>query len=137
MAFNSREYEWADVTLIVGGVDAIGIRSVKWSRKTELEAVGGKGRDPHSIQRGNNTYEVEFGMLQSEFDRIEAAMNDDILSGSVDCEVSFGNPTNGDAIKTHRCLGVRFSEDTLEMKNGDKFSEIKVPGLALKIQKNV
>lgn len=135
MAFNSREYEWADVTVIVGGVDIIGIRAVKWTRKKELEPVYAKGRDPHSIQSGNNSYDIELEMLQSSFDELEAAANDDILSLNVDIEVSFGNP--GDAIKTHRALGVRFSEDVLDIKQGDKFAAISVPGMARKIQKNV
>ena len=137
MAFNSREYEWADVTLIIGGRDIRTIRGVKWSRKIEREAVYGKGREPIAIQSGNNAYEGEFAMLQSDFDAIEAASGDDILSASVDFEVTFGNPSNGDALKTHRGLGVRFTEDTLDMKQGDKFAEITVPWLATRIQKNV
>lgn len=137
MAFNSREYEWADVTLIVGGRDLMTIRGVKWSRKIEREAVYGKGREPIAIQSGNSSYEGEFTMLQSDFDGLEAAANDDILSLSVDCLVSFGNPADGDALKTHRIIGVRFTEDALDMKQGDKFAEITVPWLATKIHKNV
>lgn len=135
--FNSREYEWADVTVIIGGVDVITIRAVKWTRKTEREPVYGKGRDPLAIQTGNNTYEGEFSMLQSDFDAIEAAAGDDILSLNVDCQVSFGNPANGDAMKAHRVLGARFTEDSLDIKQGDKFAEITVPWIARKIQKNV
>lgn len=135
MAFNSREYEWADVNVIVGGVDIIGIRGVKWTRKKELEPVYAKGRDPHSINAGNNAYDIELEMLQSSFDQLEAAANDDILSLNVDIQVTFGN--TGDVLKTHRALGVRFSEDVLDIKQGDKFAAITVPGMALKIQKNV
>lgn len=137
MAFNSREYEWADVTLIIGGRDIRTIRGVKWTRKIEREAVYGKGREPIAIQSGNSAYEGEFAMLQSDFDAIEAASRDDILSLSVDFEVTFGNPLNGDALRTHRGLGVRFTEDTLDIKQGDKFAEIIMPWLATKIQKNV
>lgn len=137
MAFNSREYEWADVTVIIGGKDMFGIRGVKWTRKVEREPLHAKGRDPHSIQTGNNTYEGEIKLLQSDVDAIEAAAGDDILSLNVDVQVSFGDPTNGDAMKTHRLLGVRFTEDTLDAKQGDKFFEISVPFVARKIQKNV
>lgn len=132
--FNSREYEWADVTVIVGGVDILGIRGVKWNRKAEREPVYAKGRDPHSIQTGNNSYEGELTMLQSSFDQIEQATGD-ILTANVDILVAFGNPLNGDMIRSHRVLGARFNEDALEIKQGDKFAEIKVPFMALKIQK--
>lgn len=137
MTFNSREYEWADVTLIIGGRDIVTIRGVKWTRSIEREPVYGKGRDPIAIQSGNNAYEGEFIMLQSDFDGLEAAANGDILSLSVDCLVSFGNPLDGDALRTHRILGARFTEDTLDIKQGDKFAEITVPWMATRIHKNV
>ncbi len=137
MAFDSRQYEFADITLIIGGRDIKTLRGVKWSRKIEREPVYGKGREPLSIQSGNASYEGEFMMLQSDFDAIEKAAGDDILSLSVDFEVTFGNPLNGDALKTHRGLGIRFTEDTLDIKQGDKFAEITVPWLARRIQKNV
>lgn len=135
--FDSRQYEWADVSVSIGGRDIVTIRAVKWSRTTELEEVYGKGRDPQGIQRGNNKNEGEFAMLQSDFDAIEAAAGGDILNAIVDCQVSFGNPSNGDKITTHRVLGARFPEDVLELKQGDKFAEIKVPWKARRIQKNV
>lgn len=137
MAFDSRQYEWADVTVIIGGRDIITIRGVKWTRKIEREAAYGKGRDPLSIQSGNNSYEGEFMMLQSDFDAIEEAADNDILSLSVDCEVNFGNPSNGDSMRTHRVIGVRFLEDAMDIKQGDKFAEITVPWIALRINKNV
>jgi len=137
MAFDSRQYEWADVTLIIGGKDILTLRGVKWSRKVEREAVYGKGRDPQAIQSGNNSYEGEFTMLQSDMDAIEASFGDDILSASVDVEINFGNPSEGNAIKTHRVVGARFTEDALDMKQGDKFAEITLPWISRKIQKNV
>lgn len=135
--FNSREYGWSDVTVIFGGRDLLRIRGVKWSRTRETEELYAKGGDPISIQSGNNKYEVELTMTQKEFDAIEAAAGNDIFSISVDIEVSFGNPANGDAIKTHRVEGWQTHEDTFEMKQGDKFGEYKLPGKALKIRKNV
>jgi hypothetical protein len=137
MAFNSREYEWADLTVIFGGRDLLRIRGIKWSRKKEREELYAKGSDPIAIQSGNNKYDVEITLLQSELDAIEAAAGNDIFSIAVDIEVSFGNPGAGDVIKTHRVIGWRATEDSLEMKQGDKFSEITLPGIALKINKNV
>ena len=58
MAFNSREYEWSDLTIIFGGRVLTRIRGVKWSRKKELEELYGKGSDPIAIQGGNNKYDI-------------------------------------------------------------------------------
>jgi hypothetical protein len=135
--FNSRQYEWADITLIVGGRDIVTARGVKYSIKIESEPVYGKGREPLSIQRGNASYEGEFTMLQSDFDALEDAGGGNILSLSVDCEVSFGNPASGDVMRTHRIVGARFTEAALDIKQGDKFADITVPWIASRIEKNV
>ncbi|GGB83009.1 hypothetical protein GCM10007424_23790 [Flavobacterium suaedae] len=137
MAFDSREYGWGDVTVIYGGRDLTRIRGIKWSRKKEREELYAKGNDPITIQDGNNKYDVELTMTQAEFDAIEAAAGNDIFSISADIEFSFGNPLNGDAMKTHRVIGFRATEDTLELKQGDKYGEYTVPGIALRIDKNV
>ncbi len=135
--FDSRQYEWADISVRIGGFDLVTIRGVKWTRKIEREAIYGKGRDPVAVQTGNTTNEGEFTMLQSDFDAIEAAAGGDILSANVDCLVSFGNPSNGDKMTTHRIEGARFNEDVFEMKQGDKFAELKLPWTARRIVKNV
>jgi hypothetical protein len=137
MAFNSREYEWADLTLVVGGRDITGVRGVKYSEKIEREAIYGKGRKPQSIQSGNISYEGEFMMLQSDYDALEISAGGSILSTSVDALVSFGNPTDGDFMKTDLLEGIRFTEGAKEYKQGDKFCEITIPFICLDIRKNV
>lgn len=137
MAFNSREYEWSDLTLMVGGRPMYGCRGIKYTEKIEREAIYGKGKTPVSIQSGNISYEGEFTMLQSDYDALEFSGGGSILSLSVDAIVSFGNPANGDAMKTDQIEGIRFTEGAKEYKQGDKFAEITVPWIALRIRKNV
>lgn len=131
MAFNTRQYEWADVTLILGGKDITGIRGVKYSEKIEREAVYGKGRNPLAIQSGNIAIEGELTMLQSEYEALVAAGNGSILSLSLDCEISYGNPPN--PILSDRIVGLRFTEAAKELKQGDKFMEITLPFIALQV----
>jgi hypothetical protein len=137
MAFNSREYEWADITVIVGGRDITGIRGIKYSEKIEREAIYGKGKYPQSIQSGNITSEGEFTMLQSDYNAMEIAAGGSILSTSVDALVSFGNPLEGNFMKTDAIDGIRFTEAPTEMKQGDKFGEVTVPFICLRIRKNI
>lgn len=135
MAFNSRQYEWADMTLILGGSDITGFRGVKYSAKIEREPVHAKGRDPHSIQSGNNTYEGEIVLLQSEYDALVDAGQGSVLSLSLDAEVHYGNAP--DPIRTNRIMGIRFTEEARESKQGDKFEEITLPFICLSIKNNV
>ena len=37
--FNSREYEWADLTFLLGGKDLTGFRGIKYTIKQEKEVV--------------------------------------------------------------------------------------------------
>lgn len=137
MAFNSRQYEWADLTVVLGGKDITGVRGVKYSEKIEREAVYGKGRNPHSVQSGNRSIEGEITMLQSEYEALVAAGKGTVLSLSLDCNVTYGDATTGDAMITDRIEGLRFTEASKESKQGDKFMEITLPFIALNVVNNV
>ena len=132
--FDSRQYEWADLTLILGGRDLTGIRAVKYTEKIEREALYAKGRNPHSIQSGNIAYEGEITMLQSEYEALVKAGKGSVLSLSLDGLFGYGNPSNGDPIITNRASGIRFTEAAREMKQGDKFEEITLPFVCLNIK---
>lgn len=137
MAFNSRQYEWADLTLIAGGKDITGVRAVKYGEKMEREAIYAKGRNPHSIQTGNSEVTGEITVLQSEYEALVKAGGGSIMSLSLDAIVAYGNPLNADAIVTDRILGIRFNEFTKEFKQGDKFMEVSLPFVALRVQNQV
>lgn len=137
MAFNSREYEWADLNLTLGGRPLTGIRGVKYSEKIEREAIYAKGRNPHTIQSGNISYEGEITLLQSELLALENAGNGSILSLSLDCEVTYGNQGEGNVLRTDRIQGIRFTEGSKELKQGDKFMEVTLPFIALNVKNRV
>lgn len=129
--FNSREYEWSDVNVVAAGRPVTGIRGVKYSSKQEKEALHAKGNKPHSIQRGNKTYDGELTVTQSEYEALRAAGGGDILDISIDIVVAYGNPSKGDVITTDLLMGVEFTEDNTEWKQGDKFQEKSLPFIFL------
>lgn len=133
MSFNSRQYEWGDITLILGGRDVTGIRAIKYTEKGEKEALFAKGRHAHSIQTGNITVEGEITVLQSELIALEKAGNGSILGLNLDAVVAYGNPSLGDAMTTDRIVGVSFTEAAKEMKQGDRNMEITIPFIALAV----
>lgn len=135
--FNSREYEWADLTLILGGRDITGIRSVKYTEKIEQEVLYAKGRHGHSVQRGNIAYEGEIKLLRSEYDALVKAGGGTALSLCLDALVCYGNPSLGDALTTDRIENIRFGEASKEFNQGDKFQEITLPFLALRVVNQV
>ena len=76
-------------------------------------------------------------VLQSEYEALVKAGGGSIMSLSLDALAAYGNPANGDAIITDRLLGIRFTESAKELKQGDKFMEISLPFVALRVQNQV
>ena len=128
---NTREYEWSDVTVVLAGRLVTGLRGVKYSAKQEKELLHTKGNKPHSIQRGNKTYDGEITLLQSEYEALRKASGGDILDASMDIVAAYGDPTAGDVITTDMLIGVEFTEDNTEWKQGDKFQEKTLPFIYL------
>lgn len=128
---NTREYEWSDVSVVIAGRTVTGLRGVKYSAKQEKEALHAKGNKPHSIQRGNKTYNGEVTLLQSEYEALKQASGGDILDASMDVIASYGNPSAGDVVTTDVLVGVEFTEDNTEWKQGDKFQEKTLPFIFL------
>lgn len=126
---NTREYEWSDVTVVLAGRLVTGLRGVEYSAKQEKELLHAKGNKPHSIQRGNKTYDGKITLLQSEYEALKKASGGDILDASMDIVAAYGNPSAGDVITTDVLVGVEFTEDNTEWKQGDKFQEKTLPFL--------
>ncbi|GAB1403044.1 hypothetical protein MASR1M74_02220 [Lentimicrobium sp.] len=132
--FDTRQYEYADITLALGGRIITGLRGVKYSSKQEKEAVYGKGNEPMHIQKGNISYEGEVTLLQSELETLRLAGKGSVLGLRLDAVVAYGNPSQGDVLIVDKIRGIEFTEDGKEMKQGDKFMEVTLPFICLRIE---
>lgn len=135
--FSSRQYEWADVTVVLGGKVLTGIRSVSYKASQEKSAVYGKGNQPIAIQKGNISYEGSIKLLQSELETLaNAGGSNGVLGLEVDIVVSYGNPSHGDMIKNDIIKGVQFTEEPRELNQGDQFMECELPFVCLRVKRN-
>ena len=134
MSFNSREYEWSDVAVVIAGRMVTGIRGISYTSSQEKEALYAKGNRPHSIQRGNKSYSGSIRLLQSELDALEAAARGDVLDVSFNLIVSYGNPLKGDVITTDILMGCEITEVPKSINQADKFMEIELPLIILDIK---
>jgi hypothetical protein len=135
MAVNTREYEFADITIVLGGRMITGFRGLKYSIKHEKELLYGKGNRPMSIQKGNVSYEGELTVTQSELETLTASGGGSILNMSLDAVVCYGNPSKGDVMITDKLSGIQFTEDGREIKQGDKFIEMSLPFICINIER--
>ena len=132
--FNSREYEWSDVSVVINGIDIIGIRGVSYSEAQEKEARYAKGNKPHGIQRGNKSYTGSIRLLQSAVLALQASVpSRSILDVTIDIVVSYGNPKMGDVIHTDLIKGAEFTENPRSLNQNDKFMEIELPIIAIDV----
>lgn len=133
--FNSREYEWADVSVVAAGRMITGIRGVSYTSSQEKEALYGKGNKPHSIQRGNKTFSGAIRLLQSELEALELAAGGDALNISFNIVVAYGNPAKGDVITTDLLVGCEITEIPKGLNQNDKFMEIELPLVMLDVKR--
>lgn len=130
--FNSREYQWSDVSCLIGTTDIVGLRGVSYKRSKEKELLYGKGNEPIAIQSGNVSYEGTITVLQSEYESLKAAGGGTILDLSTNITVSYGNPDEGSVMITDVLMGVQFTEEPNDMSQGDKNAEIALPIIFLR-----
>lgn len=133
--FNSREYEWADVSVVAAGRMITGIRGVSYTSSQEKEALYGKGNKPHSIQRGNKTFSGAIRLLQSELEALELAAGGDALNISFNIVVAYGNPLKGDVITTDLLVSCEITEIPKGLNQNDKFMEIELPLVMLDVKR--
>lgn len=132
--FNSKEYEYSDVTVVLAGRNITGLRGVSYTSSQEKEVLYGKGNKPHSIQRGNKSYSGSIKLLQSELLALEAAAGGDVLDIQFNIVVAYGNPSKGDVITTDLLVGCEITEVPKSLNQSDKFMEIELPLIMLDVK---
>jgi hypothetical protein len=139
MAFNSAEYSWSDVEIVLLGRKVTGAKAIKFKTSQEKDYIRASGNKPKGFAYGDKSYEGEITLLQSEVEAlIEAAGKGkeitDIHGSNI--VVAFA-PLEGGRIKTHIVEYVEFLDFEYSMKQGDKHAEIAIPFKALEIKYNV
>jgi hypothetical protein len=136
-SINGREYEWADISLIVGGVPIVGFKAVSYKHAIEKEVLFAKGRKGLSIQRKNETVEGSITFTQTQLDLLKAAALPlgGLLKARFDIVVAYGaeTPQVTPMIHTDTVKGAEFTEYEKAMNQGDGSMEIAVPFVALDI----
>ncbi|MCQ2250015.1 MAG: hypothetical protein MJZ66_02780 [Bacteroidales bacterium] len=138
--FDAKEYDFHDITLLVGGQKIDDITNIEYTKSQTKTAIYGKGRDPKAIQRGQRSVSGTISMLQSAYETMQAlAPNHEILDLHVDATVCYGNPAKGDLLIMDLIHGIEFTEIKKGMSNTDDNMTVELPFVALSIehQKNL
>lgn len=137
--FNSKEFEWSNVTVLLLGRPITGIRGITYSENQEKEVVYARGNKPRAIQKGNKSYEGSISILQSELEALYQAVGTKkglIDIPAFDVVVAY-IPEGSTTIVTDIVKNCEFTKSEKSIKQGDKFMEVELPVIALDIEYNV
>jgi hypothetical protein len=140
MGFDTREFEFSDTSVFMLGRNLTGLRGLTYKKTQEKEPVYGAGNEARGIQRGNKKYDGSLQLLKSDFDALQtaavAAGYEDIVDvpGHLIDITCVYQKQGTSTLSTVKITGVEFTEYEDGLKQGDKFKEISLPFLALKIR---
>lgn len=135
MAFDTKQFQYKDISLIIDGEDITGFTNIKFKSSREKEFLRGKGDEPYEIQHGNKSYEGEIGLWQSTLENlIRRSPNGDITLLRVEVVVMFAQQETA-KLSGYRLGALEFTDTEIGMSQGDKFAEITLPIMFLGLKK--
>lgn len=137
--FNSEEYAWVDIKVMLLGREVTGLRGMEYKVKRQKEALFATGKKARGIQKGKKEYDGTLTILQSEIIALDRAAQEkgyeDITDIDFDIIVSY-LPESG-VITTDKVTGASITEIPRGMKEGDLQMELALPFIALDVVSNV
>ncbi|MGL6123954.1 MAG: hypothetical protein ACRC1W_13285 [Shewanella sp.] len=140
MAFNSEEYGYADIQIVLLGRNVVGLRGLRYKSMQEKSNVHGAGAKPITRARGQINYEGSIKILFSELRALLISQGQKtdgpIKIRPFDIAVVYA-PSITSVIATERLVFCEFTECEINWNNGDQFAEIELPIVIGEIQYNV
>jgi len=134
--FDSKEAEWADMTVMFAGARLTKIRGVRYKAAKDKQLLHAAGDSPISIQSGNRTYEGQIKVLKGALDDLNraaiAAGGEDILDMQFDIVVTY-KPKGTRALQTDTLVGVEVSDFEKGWEQGAKNMDVTLPIIFMKL----
>jgi hypothetical protein len=134
--FDSKDCEWADMTVMFAGSPLTKIRAVKYKAAKEKQLLHAAGDEPISIQHGNRTYEGQIKVLKGAIDDMNAAAieagGDDILDMQFDIVITY-KPRGTRQLQTDTLAGVEVKEFEKGWEQGAKNMDVVLPIVFMKL----
>lgn len=135
--FNTKQFSWAQVDIQIGSRLLTGARGLSYAASQEKEPVYGKGDEPQAIQRGNKAYRGELTLLQSELEILTRSAPNKDLNDYRDLSLVVSYRQEDGTVVTDAILGAEFTDVEKALRQNDKFMEVSLPFLYLKLQRDI
>lgn len=134
--FDSKDCEWADMTVMVAGSVLTKIKGLKYKAAKEKELLHAAGDEPISVQSGKRTYEGSVKVLKGALDDLNraaiAAGGDDILDLQFDVVVTY-KAKGTRPLQTDTLIGVEVKQFEKGWEQGATSMEVELPVVFLKL----
>jgi hypothetical protein len=134
---NGEEYAWEDFSLAINGRIIEGLQEVEYTKEKDYKEVRGRGADPHTLGRGNNSYNGKIVILQSDYEAIQRGLPRGKDITDVRGEITMCYSPEGGLRTTDQIKGARFTKVSKAFKNGDGNMVLELPFIATKILYNI
>lgn len=128
--FDSKDCEWADMTVVFAGSPLTKIRGLKYKAGKDKQLLHAAGDEPISIQSGNRTYEGQIKVLKGALDDMNraavAAGGEDVLDMQFDIVVTY-KPQGMRPLQTDTLVSAEIKDFEKGWEQGAKQMEITLP----------
>lgn len=134
--FDSKECEWADMTVMFAGSPLTKIRGLKYKAAKEKELLHAAGDEPISIQSGKRTYEGEIKVLKGALDDMNvaalSAKGTDILDMQFDIIVTY-KAQGTRTLQSDTLVGVQVKQFEKGWEQGAKNMDVTLPIIFMRL----
>ena len=134
--FDSKDCEWADMTVMFAGAPLTKIRGIKYKAAKEKQLLHAAGDEPISIQSGNRTYEGSIKVLKGAIDDMNRAAisagGDDILDMQFDIVITY-KAKGTRALQTDTLVSVEVKDFEKGWDQGAKNMDVTLPIVFMKL----
>ncbi|MCD6011641.1 MAG: hypothetical protein K0Q79_1503 [Flavipsychrobacter sp.] len=134
--FDSKDVEWSDLSIFVGGSQLTKIRSVKYGVKTTKTHLYAEGDSPISIQSGNRQPQGSIKVLKTAIDALNAAAlsaGGRDITGLVFDIVIVWKAQGTRPLQTDTLVGCQVSDFQKSIDQGSDKMEVELPFLFLQL----
>lgn len=138
-AFNSEEYGFVDLQVVMLGRPIIGLRGITYKVSQEKTNIYGAGKKPIARGRGQESYEGTVKVLLSELRAMLQSLGNGKSVTTIkpfDITVAYA-PSVSDVITSDRLVYVEFTECEIDINQGDTEVEIELPIIMGDVEYNV
>lgn len=134
--FDSKDCEWADMTVMIAGATITKIKGIKYKASQEKKLLYAAGTEPISIQSGNRSYDGEIKVLKGALDDMNraalAAGGDDVLDMQFDIVITY-KAKGTRALQTDTLVSVEVSDFEKGWDQGAQSMEVSLPIVFMKL----